>query len=178
MISCLSQRETFMRDLFIKTHEHQIYTLCTTTMMMDMALILFKWSRWMMTFISLVKCCSNIIEYSSTQKGPRKVSSFTAVFFPFWNSWDYYVFFARNNNWCTNFEIFFLCPWCWSFGFWHHHPWEISNREAVSVQSVFTISMCNISLIVDRLPNMFSRKTRFFLRYLSTSSVSGFSNDV
>ena len=75
MISCLSQRETFMRDLFIKTHEHQIYTLCTTTMMMDMALILFKWSRWMMTFISLVKCCSNIIEYSSTQKGPRKVFS-------------------------------------------------------------------------------------------------------
>ena len=35
-----------------------------------------------MTFISLVKCCSNIIEYSSTQKGPRKVSSFTAGFSP------------------------------------------------------------------------------------------------
>ena len=115
--------------------------------------------------------------YSSTQKGPRKVSSFTAGFFPFWNSWDYYVFLQGVIlNWCTNFEIFFLCPF-WSFGFWHH-PWEISNREAVSVQSVFTISMCNISLIVDRLPNMFSRKTRFFLRYLSTSSVSGFSNDV
>ena len=90
MISCLSQRETFMRDLFIKTHEHQIYTICTTTMMMDMALILFKWSRWMMTFISLVKCCSNIIQHHP--KGPRKVSSFTAGFFPFWNSWDYYVF--------------------------------------------------------------------------------------